>query len=48
MNPIVLGPLVAASLSAFLALVIALVDKVVNDYGEVTLDVNGGKRSFKV
>lgn len=48
MNPIVLGPLVAAGLAALLALVISLVDRVVNDYGEVTIDINGGKRQYKV
>lgn len=48
MSPIIVGPLVAAGLSAFLALVIALIDRVVNDYGEVTIDINGGKRSYTV
>ena len=48
MHPVLLAPLVVAGLSAFLALAIALVDRVVNDYGEVTIDVNGGKRRYTV
>lgn len=48
MNPIVLGPLVTAGVAAFLALVIALVDRVVNDYGEVVIDINGGKKRYTV
>ncbi len=48
MNPIALGPLVVAGSAAFLALVIALVDRVVNNYGEVTIDINHGKKLFKV
>lgn len=48
MNQIILGPLVVAGAAAALALVIALVDRVVNDYGEVTIDVNHGKRLYKV
>ncbi|MBN1519145.1 MAG: 2Fe-2S iron-sulfur cluster binding domain-containing protein [Spirochaetales bacterium] len=46
MTTLVLGPLVSAGITAFLALVIALVDRVVNDYGEVTIDINGGKKTF--
>jgi Na+-transporting NADH:ubiquinone oxidoreductase subunit F len=48
MNPIILAPLASAGIAAFLALVIALVDRVVNDYGEVGIDVNDGKRSYRV
>ncbi|MBN2875422.1 MAG: 2Fe-2S iron-sulfur cluster binding domain-containing protein [Spirochaetales bacterium] len=48
MNHIILGPLVVASAAAVLALVIALVDRVVNNYGEVTIDINHGKKQFKV
>jgi Na+-transporting NADH:ubiquinone oxidoreductase subunit F len=47
-NPIVLGPLVVAGAAALLALVISLVDSVVNNYGEVTIDINHGKKLFKV
>ncbi len=48
MNQILLGPLVVAGTAAFLSLVIALVDRVVNNYGEVTIDINHGKKQFKV
>ncbi|MBU0926938.1 MAG: 2Fe-2S iron-sulfur cluster binding domain-containing protein [Spirochaetes bacterium] len=48
MNPIILGPLVVAGSAAFLALVIALVDRVVNNYGEVSIDINHGKKVLKV
>ena len=48
MNQIILGPLVVAGSAAFLSLVIALVDRVVNNYGEVTIDINHGKKQFKV
>lgn len=48
MHPIILGPLVVAGAAALLALVISIVDGVVNNYGEVTVDVNHGKRSYKV
>lgn len=48
MNQIILGPLVVAGIAAALALVIALVDRVVNNYGEVSIDINHGKKLFKV
>lgn len=48
MSPIILGPLVTAGIAAILALLISLVDRVVNNYGEVTIDVNGGKKSYRV
>lgn len=48
MNPILLGPLVVAGIAAALALVIALVDRVVNDYGEVAIDINHGKKVLRV
>ncbi|OHD78680.1 MAG: oxidoreductase [Spirochaetes bacterium RIFOXYC1_FULL_54_7] len=48
MNPIILGPLVTAGIAASLALLISLIDRVVNDYGEVSIDINGGKRMYKV
>jgi Na+-transporting NADH:ubiquinone oxidoreductase subunit F len=47
-NPIILGPLVTAGIAASLALLIALIDRVVNNYGEVAIDINGGKRLYKV
>ncbi len=48
MNPILLGPLVVAGSASILALVIALVDQVVNNYGDVSIDINHGKRSYTV
>lgn len=48
MNPIILGPLVVSGISAILALIIAVVDKFVNDYGEVVIDINHNKKSLKV
>ncbi len=48
MHPIVLGPLVVAGSAALLALVIALVDRVVNNYGEVSIDINHGKKLLRV
>ena len=48
MNPILLGPLVTAGIAASLALLISLIDRVVNDYGEVSIDINNGKRLYKV
>ncbi|PKL23208.1 MAG: oxidoreductase [Spirochaetae bacterium HGW-Spirochaetae-3] len=48
MNPIVLGPLVVAGAAAFLALVISIIDRIVNDYGEVSIDINHGKKLLKV
>jgi len=47
-NPIILAPLVTAGIAAALALLISLVDLVVNNYGEVSIDVNGGKKSYRV
>ncbi len=40
--------LIVAGISAGLALIIALVDSVVNNYGEVEIKINGGKRTLKV
>lgn len=48
MHPLILGPLVVSGISALLALVIALTDRVVNNYGTVTIDINGGKRRLDV
>jgi Na+-transporting NADH:ubiquinone oxidoreductase subunit F len=48
MHPLVLGPLVTSGISAFLALLISLIDRLVNDYGEVVVDVNAGKRKLTV
>lgn len=48
MNPIILGPLVVAGTAALLALVISIVDGIVNNYGEVTIDINNGKKLYTV
>jgi Na+-transporting NADH:ubiquinone oxidoreductase subunit F len=48
MHPLVLGPLVVALVSSGLALIIAVSDRILNDYGEVTIDINGGKKLLKV
>jgi len=48
MNPIILGPLVTAGLSAALALVISIMDRFLNDYGTVVVDINGGKKKLEV
>jgi len=48
MSPLLIGPLATGAIAAVLALVIALTDRVVNDYGEVVIDINDGKKSFKV
>jgi Na+-transporting NADH:ubiquinone oxidoreductase subunit F len=45
---IVLGPLAIAGLSALLAAVISLTDKVVNNYGEVKITINSGKKVLTV
>jgi Na+-transporting NADH:ubiquinone oxidoreductase subunit F len=48
MNPLLLGPLVVALISSILALIISITDRIVNDYGEVTIDINGGKKVLTV
>ncbi len=47
-HPIILGPLITAGLTTALALFIAVLDKLVNNYGEVSIDINAGKRAYKV
>ena len=42
------GPLVLAGISAVLAAVIAIVDSIVNNYGECRIDINGGKKTLTV
>ena len=44
MHPLLLGPLVTAGISAALALAIAIADRLLNNYGEVAIDINGGKK----
>ncbi len=48
MHPLILGPLVVALVSSALAFLIALTDRFVNDYGEVKVDINGGKKLLAV
>jgi Na+-transporting NADH:ubiquinone oxidoreductase subunit F len=40
------GPIVVSVISAVLALIISLVDKIVNNYGDVTIDINRGQKSL--
>ncbi len=42
-----IGPLAVSLIAAFLAALIVVVDRVVNNYGEVNIDING-KKSLKV
>ena len=42
------SPLAVAGISALLAAVIAVVDSIVNNYGEVTVAINGGKKELNV
>lgn len=48
MSPLLIGPIATGGIAALLALVIALTDRVVNDYGDVTVDINDGKKALKV
>ncbi|HOJ99975.1 MAG TPA: 2Fe-2S iron-sulfur cluster-binding protein, partial [Termitinemataceae bacterium] len=48
MSPLLLGPLVVGLISSVLALVISITDRIVNDYGEVNIDINGGKKVLTV
>jgi len=48
MSPILIGPLTVAGLSTVLALVIAVLDKFLNNYGILKIDINGGKKSLDV
>jgi Na+-transporting NADH:ubiquinone oxidoreductase subunit F len=48
MSPLLIGPLATGGIAAVLALIIALTDRVVNNYGEVEIDVNGGRKKLKV
>ena len=43
LTAIFLGPAVIAGMTALLGLLIAAVDMVVNNYGEVKININGGK-----
>jgi len=48
MHPLIAGPLIVALVSSLLALLIAIIDRIVNDYGEVVIDINQGKKVLKV
>ena len=48
MQLVIVATLVVSSMSAVLALVIVLVDLVVNNYGEVKIDVNDGAKTLTV
>lgn len=43
MSPIFLAPLIVSTISAVLAAIIAIVDGIVNNYGEVKVNINGKK-----
>jgi len=47
-NALLTGPLVTAGLTAGLALLIAVTDRIVNNYGIVLIDVNKGKKKLSV
>jgi len=42
------APLIIAAISAGLAALIAIVDGIVNNYGQVKIDINGGKKEVEV
>ncbi|GAB6090444.1 FAD-binding oxidoreductase [Spirochaeta dissipatitropha] len=49
MNPMFFtAPLAIAGISAFLAMLISATDKIVNNYGEVVIDINKGKKELDV
>lgn len=48
MSPILIGPIATASVAALLAFVIAVLDKVLNNYGIVEIDINDGKKKLQV
>jgi Na+-transporting NADH:ubiquinone oxidoreductase subunit F len=45
---ILIGPLAVAIISSFFSLVIAIIDMIVNNYGEVKVDINSGRKVLKV
>jgi Na+-transporting NADH:ubiquinone oxidoreductase subunit F len=44
---ILAGPISVGLVSSILSLVIAIVDLIVNNYGEISIDINAGKKSLK-
>ncbi|MBN1409537.1 MAG: 2Fe-2S iron-sulfur cluster binding domain-containing protein [Spirochaetales bacterium] len=45
---ILIGPLSVSIITGLLALLISIMDKIVNNYGEVKLDINGGQKVLTV
>ncbi|MHB0896328.1 MAG: FAD-binding oxidoreductase [Spirochaetales bacterium] len=48
MSPILVGPLAVAGLSTVLAFIIAILDKFLNNYGQLKISINGGKKELVV
>jgi Na+-transporting NADH:ubiquinone oxidoreductase subunit F len=48
MSPILVGPLTVAGISTVLALIIAVLDKALNNYGDVEISINGGEKKLEV
>lgn len=48
MSPIIVGPLSVAGISTILALIIAILDKLLNNYGQLQVSINGGKKQLTV
>ncbi|HRS66877.1 MAG TPA: 2Fe-2S iron-sulfur cluster-binding protein, partial [Spirochaetia bacterium] len=48
MNSFLIGPAVSAAITMVLALLITIIDKLVNNYGVVTIDINNGKKKLEV
>ncbi|POQ98532.1 oxidoreductase [Alkalispirochaeta sphaeroplastigenens] len=42
------APLAVGSIAAALAALIAITDRIVNNYGEITLDINGGRKQLSL
>ncbi|MCF7929017.1 MAG: 2Fe-2S iron-sulfur cluster binding domain-containing protein [Spirochaetales bacterium] len=49
MNPVIFtAPLAIAVIGAVLAALISITDKIVNNYGDLTIDINSGKRKLEI
>jgi len=48
MSPILIGPLTVAGISTVLALLIAVLDTLLNNYGEVEISINGGEKKLTI
>ncbi len=48
MNAYLSGPLVTAGMTALLALLISIVDRLVNNYGKLKIDINQGKKILEI